>query len=459
MKTTTVKLHEKQREVILKEKKYTVIKAGRRSGKTVLAIEKALKVATAKSGRSVIYIAVTQVQARQIVWAMLKNRVGHMGKANETRLEMTVPTKDGGKSTIFLSGWESREVFRGRNAKFIIFDEVDSYTSFAVGLQEIFKPAILDTDGDMWFIGTPRPQTSNMLTLKALNEEDEDWAFFHYTSYDNPHLDHSIIDKERDVMTPQIFQQEYMAEYPEGDQKLFDMEAVAQMFNLHPNNARLPVFLSIDPAAPKSGKDNTLFALRQGDQITIETCKGLNREELEDKVLEYEQKFEIPRKNIIGDKIGVGEYLIGEGRLSGMTIFKGSFAPIKTEVQIAKFAEPGKVDVQPSTSEYANLRTQTYFSLAAAINKRTISVKCTGKEQGRITAALSATVEQTDTAKIKLIPKDDIKKIIRRSPDEADAISMLFFYQILNKTNPSLNAKPLKERKFMKKVKKRLTFR
>ncbi len=455
---TKITLHDKQKEVIAKGKRYTVVRAGRRSGKTVLAIEKALHTAMSKSGSNVVYLAVTQVQARQIIWAMLKNRVGVHGEANETRLEMTVPTLDGGESTIFLAGWESREVFRGRNAKLIIFDEVDSYTSFAVGLQEIFRPAILDTKGEMWMIGTPRPQTSNILTLESLHKDDDEWAFFHYNSYDNPHLDKEMIDKEKEVMTPQIFQQEYMAEYPDGDQKLFDMEAVAQAFTLTPSSTKSPMYLSIDPAG-KDGQDNTVFALQQGDLITLHSKKNMNREAIEDMILDYEKKYEIPRKNIIGDAVGVGEFLFGEGRLSGMTIFKGSFQPVKTDVQIARYAQPNKVDVQPTTSDYLNLRTQTYFKLAELINRRQLSIKCTAKEQQNIINSLSATVEQEDTRKIQLIPKSDIRKITRRSPDEADAIAMLQFFQILNKVNPAVNTKPLKERKFMRKIKQKISFR
>ena len=45
---------------------------------------------------------------RDIIWESLKSSRNHV-TVNEARLEMKVPTVDGGTSTIYVAGWENRE--------------------------------------------------------------------------------------------------------------------------------------------------------------------------------------------------------------------------------------------------------------------------------------------------------------------------------------------------------------
>ena len=122
--------------------------------------------AVSEKDRNIFYISPTQKQSRSIVWEALKKRVGDMGDANEGRLEMKLPTKDGGKSAIYLSGWENRENFRGLKADLIVFDELDTMRNFFIGWQEIFRPALMDSGGDATFIGTPKKENPNLRRLE-----------------------------------------------------------------------------------------------------------------------------------------------------------------------------------------------------------------------------------------------------------------------------------------------------
>src|SRR5689334_4970788 len=105
-------LHTKQKEIVSSDARFKVIRAGRRSGKTTVEVETMLFKAVNAKDRNVFFIAPTQKQARSIIWESLKARLGKIGEPNESRLEMKVPTTDGGKSTIYVSGWENRENFR-----------------------------------------------------------------------------------------------------------------------------------------------------------------------------------------------------------------------------------------------------------------------------------------------------------------------------------------------------------
>src|SRR3990167_9967305 len=142
-----MKLHDKQREIVTNRARFNIIRAGRRSGKTTVMLEKMIFIAASKKNCNVFFICPTQKQARSIIWEALKARIPGIGEPNEGRLEMRIPTKEGGYSTLFIAGWENRENFRGMKADHITFDEVDTLKDFFIGWQEIFRPALIDTGG------------------------------------------------------------------------------------------------------------------------------------------------------------------------------------------------------------------------------------------------------------------------------------------------------------------------
>ena len=148
--------HPKQSEIIKSKSRFKVIRAGRRSGKSTLEIEDMCFDAVNGNDRNIFYICPTRIQARAIIWEALKARLVGLGVFNESRLEVKLPTKDGGHSTIYLAGWENRENFRGMRAYKIVFDETDTMRDFFIGWMEVFRPALTDTRGGAVFIGTPK---------------------------------------------------------------------------------------------------------------------------------------------------------------------------------------------------------------------------------------------------------------------------------------------------------------
>ena len=129
----------------------------------------------AQSGkdRNIFYIAPTQIQARDIVWQIFRNRFAEVGEFNEQRLEIRLPAVDKGYSLIKLAGWENRENFRGKTAYKLVFDETDTMKDFFLGWQDIFRPTLLDTGGDATFIGTPKKENPNLRRLEKLAETDK----------------------------------------------------------------------------------------------------------------------------------------------------------------------------------------------------------------------------------------------------------------------------------------------
>src|SRR3990167_9139483 len=124
-------LHTSQKEVAKSQNRFRVVNCGRRWGKTTLAILEMVGKASGKEAK-VVYIAPTYQQARDISWNALKKVCRPViVDVNESRLEITVKTKNGGRSIIWLRGWESVETLRGQAFDFIVIDEIAMMINFS----------------------------------------------------------------------------------------------------------------------------------------------------------------------------------------------------------------------------------------------------------------------------------------------------------------------------------------
>lgn len=206
-------LHKGQQEIVRDKHRFRVVNAGRRFGKTVLAVEELFFNAVIKEA-NVAYIAPTYLQARDIAWSLLKKRVQDFGdfSVNESRLEMTITNKAGTKSKITLKGWESIDSLRGLSFDFLILDEVAMYKNFNENWQEVIRPTLTDRKGGVLFISTPRG-FNFWYDLCGIETKDKDYKTFHYTSYDNPFLPVDELDKTKRELTEDRFAQEIMADF------------------------------------------------------------------------------------------------------------------------------------------------------------------------------------------------------------------------------------------------------
>ena len=70
-----MQLHEKQKEIVKSLARFKVIRAGRRSGKSSVAVDIMLFTAVSGKGKNIFYISPTQKQSRSIIWELVKKRL------------------------------------------------------------------------------------------------------------------------------------------------------------------------------------------------------------------------------------------------------------------------------------------------------------------------------------------------------------------------------------------------
>ena len=194
-----------------------MIAAGRRTGKSRLAAWKLIIEGLAATKGSVFYVAPTQGQARDIMWDMLLE-LGNPVIASSHVNNLQIKLING--ATIALKGADRPETMRGVSLKFLVMDE---YADMKPEVwEQILRPALADQKGSAMFIGTPMGRNHFYdLFQYASIADDETFAGYHFTSYDNPLLDPKEIEAAKKSMSVFSFRQEFMASFEAQGSELF----------------------------------------------------------------------------------------------------------------------------------------------------------------------------------------------------------------------------------------------
>ena len=187
--------------------RYKVINCGRRAGKSFLVAPKMLDFAIANPKSIVWYVAPNYKQAKAIMWSMLREVIPTHAIAKKNETELTIVLKNG--SQIMLKGAEDPDTLRGVRIDLCIFDEC-AFINKWEDVWKVIRPTLVDSKADVWFISTP----NGFNHFKDMSErKDDDWVYYHFTSYDNPYIEKEELDKARAEMDDDSFQQEFMGEF------------------------------------------------------------------------------------------------------------------------------------------------------------------------------------------------------------------------------------------------------
>lgn len=261
--------HVIQKKFIESPAKRKIIRAGRRSGKTV-----GMAIAAVKAfldGHRVLYAAPTEDQLATF-WFEVKKalqepiNVGIFRK-NEVLHTIEVPTT---KQRIRAKTAYNVDTLRGDYADFLILDEwqlMDEQMWQVVG-----APLLLDNGGSAVFVYTPPSLHSRSMSkardpshaAKMFKKAEEDktgrWEAFFFTSFDNPHISHDALKEITQDMTQLAYRQEILAEDVDEapgalwTRDLIDKTRVAE----HPDLVRIVV--GVDPTGSQQNECGIIVA-------------------------------------------------------------------------------------------------------------------------------------------------------------------------------------------------------
>ena len=211
--------------MITDEKRFKVIPAGRRSGKTERLKRYTVKVAMKTPGCAYFLAAPTRDQAKKIFWTDIKKlslSSTHIKSPSETELIVTLPND----ATIHIIGLDKPQRIEGQLWAGGGVDEIADCKPDAWA--ENIKPA-LDTvdprnpDYRAWCMLTGVPDGLNHyydLAEYAQHGNDNDWGFYTWKSSDI--LPPDIIDAARRQLSARQFRQEYEASFETAQGRIYD---------------------------------------------------------------------------------------------------------------------------------------------------------------------------------------------------------------------------------------------
>ena len=203
-------LSEAQKTIAADTTRFRTVIAGRRFGKTFLAIREMCRWAS-KPNQKVWYLAPSYRQAKQTVWKPLKTRLYDLHwikKTNES--DLTIELVNG--STISLRGSDNENSLRGVGLNGIVMDEF-AYIDEAAW-KEVLRPTLSDTGGHCLFITTPTGKNwAYDLFQKGLDPLELNWSSHTYTSLEGGRIPAEEIEAARGDLDARTFRQEYEASW------------------------------------------------------------------------------------------------------------------------------------------------------------------------------------------------------------------------------------------------------
>lgn len=192
-------------------KRFSVVPAGRRSGKTEMAKRKlVISLADKKGWEDPRYFAAapTRSQAKRIFWKDLKALVPQAWVKKVYETELCILSKSG--SELWVVGLDKPQRIEG-----VAWDGgvLDEYANMRPGAwSENIRPALSDRHGWCWFIGVPEGVNHyKELADYASSGVDEEWGFYTWPSSDI--LPKEELEAARRVLDPRTFRQEYEASF------------------------------------------------------------------------------------------------------------------------------------------------------------------------------------------------------------------------------------------------------
>lgn len=205
--------------------RYKVGVAGRRFGKTTLAVVRSLAKAVNIPKAKVYYIAPTYRMAKDLLWEPLKALIPKHYRArgswkNETELRVTL--RNG--STIHLKGADNPDSLRGPGLDHATFDEyadMDPRT-----WPEVIRPALADKQGTADWWGTPKGFNHFYeLWLQGQPEYRDkypEWESWTLTTLRGGRVPHEEILKALAELDIRVFRQEFLASFETMAGRVYD---------------------------------------------------------------------------------------------------------------------------------------------------------------------------------------------------------------------------------------------
>jgi hypothetical protein len=399
------KPHRFQQEIHERARRFTVVVAHRRFGKTVCSettlIDAALR--THKREARFSYIAPFLKQAKRTAWDYLKFYSQNIPGIDIREGDLIIQYPNAARISLF--GADNPEAMRGVYNDGVVLDEVADFRPDV--WPAIIRPTLSDRKGWAFFIGTPKGINAfHELYTYASSGSDPEWAAMMYRADETGLIDEKELESARRIMSPTLYRQEMLCDFSASqDNVLITIDLVsAAARKAHRIDAIewAPKIVGVDIA--RFGDDRTVIQRRQGlaalDPIVMQ---GLDNMEVVGRVAAIINTWE---PDAVFIDAGRGEGVIDRLRQLKYNVLEINFGP----------------DKSATANGYADKRSEMWDTMA-----KWFADGGSIPNHAELKTDLCVPTYCYDrTNRFKLESKDDIKKRGSRSPDLGDALALTF---------------------------------
>lgn len=295
----TFELHHAQYIINSCDSRFRVVSAGRRFGKTRLAVLECL--AVANEGKRAWWISPTYKMSN-VGWRPLRQMASRIPGAVIRKAEREVVIPGGG--LVAVRSADNPDALRGEGLDFVVMDEA-AYIMPEAWIEAI-RPALSDRLGRALFISTPRGRNW-FWDIHRKGGAEPDWSSFTYPTSANPFMPKGEIEAARAELPEIIFRQEYLAEFVDSEGMVFRrvhdaaiLQPLEQPLEGHQYSAGVDVAAAVDYTVI------TVLDVNTREMVALDRFNRVDYPVLEDRIAAAYAKWNMIGMVVEANSIGQG---------------------------------------------------------------------------------------------------------------------------------------------------------
>ena len=198
--------------------KYHIVSIGRQTGKSLLAMNLVLFWGINNPNSNILWISPVYSQTTKVQKELFKAIVDTNLVETCNYSENFITLKNG-TEILFRSG-ERYDNIRGLTIDYCILDEA-AFLKEEVWTEAV-RPTLLVKGKKVLFLSTPKGKNwFYELYMRGLSSEFDEYQSYKGSSFDNPFANHKEIEDARKTLPPNVFRQEYLAEFIDDGGEVF----------------------------------------------------------------------------------------------------------------------------------------------------------------------------------------------------------------------------------------------
>ena len=297
MNDAKFKLHHAQFEIHSDPARFKVVSAGRRFGKTRLAVMECLNVANER-GRA--WWVSPSYKTSEVGWRPLRQMARRIPGAEVKLVDKTVILPGGG--FVAVRSADNPDSLRGEGLDFVVMDECAFMQKEA--WTEAIRPALSDRLGKALFISTPKGRNWFWENYQRGINEEQGWQSWTYPTASNPFIDKGEIEAAKRDLPEIIFRQEYLAEFVDDQGGVFRRVQEAAVLQPREPDPKRQYVAGVDVASSVDYTVVSVFDVESKEQVFMDRFNRVDYPVLIDRLEATYQRYKLTSMVVESNSIG-----------------------------------------------------------------------------------------------------------------------------------------------------------